>query len=220
MGDLSRVLPIVESLDVYFRQNCTERMESVKRYCELKIHEGDMVFDVGYRGSVHSFIEKHLGLHCPEIQLFANTGMHLNPSKDVTSYITYPTKIAIDCTILELIYENVISSQEPELLNIRMEDGEYEYVYNERGNTTNKNITMVQQGVLDYVEYTLSVLKEKVTQIHFDHDIEWLAMADFLRCPVSKKSASVIRSLYRPDSSQIVGGEGSNLFDYWYNCRF
>ena len=218
--DFTKLYPVIKELDEIYYESTRTYNENVREYVKMKLGaEKTMVFDVGYRGSISNFCSEFLNIDIPELQMFANTGIFFtNSQKMVESYVSYPTKIAVDASIMELLFENIISSQEPELIGVDIIEGKnYRYRYGSYP-PGNRDIDIVQDGVMRYISYSMSILKERLRNTKYDPYFEWGILVDYL-CNPESNSASVISRLNRPDSSQIKGANGDDPFGGWFFVR-
>ena len=212
-----KIYPVIAKLNDIYKESTKKYNEVVRGYVLSKINnESTIIFDVGYRASISRFCSEFLNIQIPEIQMFANTGInYVDCNNPVFSYISYPTEVATDCGILEIMFENIISSQEPELTGIGYSLSKNEYYYKFGSYSKgNRIIDDVQQGICDYIDYAMSILRERIFNLKNDPYFEWNVIVDYLKNP-DLESAGIIAKLYRPDSSQIKGIKNDDQFGGW-----
>ncbi len=206
IGPSDRLYPILPQLDAVFRESCGRVMEDVERYCRSKASaDGTALFDIGYRGSILEFLEKEIGICSFEYQMMGNAGLYLREfSGNLETYYGYTRKIQMEASAMEMLIENVISSQEPELLDVHTDDsGRAEYVFGEEV-PPSPCIEDVQRGILDYVRYAADILGGRVMDLALDHGFEFSVLEDLLSSHDTDMER-IVRDLRRPDSSQICG---------------
>lgn len=216
--DYHRLLPVISALDEIYSISTEEYTQTIKQYITDKVSGGNVaIFDIGYRASITRFCAEFMGVQIPEFQMFSNSGFnYVTCNAPVETYISYPTEIARSCSILEILFENILSSMEPELVGIGFDNDSNKFYYKFGSYPPGNNlIDQVQQGVLHYVEYSMGILKEKLLDLKSDSFFEWSIIVDYLLKP-ELSSAEIISKLYRPDSSQIKGSSQDNPFGGWY----
>lgn len=206
IGPADRLYPLLPKLDRVFRDSCGKVMENVERYCRLKASgEGTALFDIGYRGSILEFMEKEIGIPSFEYQMMGNSGLYLREfGGNLETYYGYTRKTQIEASAMEMLIENVISSQEPELLGVGTdESGKIVYRFGAEI-PSSEAIYDVQKGVLDYVRYAADVLGNRIMDLALDHGLEFSVLEDLLRSR-DPDIMKIVEDLRRPDSSQICG---------------
>ena len=219
IGDISRIYPIISELNVIFKDSCKKPIEIIDQYCKDKVGKGNCaIFDIGYRGSVHAFLKEMIGLDIPEYQMMSNYTLYTNKYQNgVKNFTFYDKKTLVDSLVPEILIENAISIQEPEMIGIDFCNGEPHYIFN-GSNATNEYIESVQRGIMDYVSYSLEIFGSNIMNLNFDQSLEFSMIHDLLKYP-SLDFALSVKNMYRPDSSQIKGSVNDDAFDYWFRCR-
>ncbi len=219
IGDPNKLLPILPSLNSYYMKNTKPLLDELIKYCTIKLdNKKSAVFDIGYRGSLCTFFNL-IGHPIDEYQLFSSPGVYLNEFADrVHSYHTYDQKRRIDTYVMEILCENTISIQEPELLEIRTSNNHFKYIFADE-DSTNANISQAQKGVMDYAQMVKNVLGDKISNLKFDHTFEPMILSELLKSP-TKPFGTIVKTMSRPESSQIKGKRNIDHMSIWYSQHF
>ena len=205
IGSVERIYPILPRLDKIFERSSSGLKQLVRNYCRSKTSkDGTAVFDIGYRGSILLFLENTIGIESFEYQMMANSGMDLRQfGSNIESYLTYSRKAQMDVPFMEMLMENIISSQEPELLGLADSVSGISYVFG-TPIPSSEEIEDVQRGILDYIRYTSEILKDRLMELILDRTFEFSMLQDILASHEPDLD-KLIDKLKRPDSSQICG---------------
>lgn len=192
-------------------------IDITNKYIHDNIKEKDsFIFDVGYRGSVGSFLLKHANMNIPIIHLYDYSFANKCYAENVKthSFITLSFKDRRTTLIAHLI-ELLISSEEGSVIGIT-EDGEYIRESNTMKENGKKNINIIQSGAIDFVKSFVNLFGSDIKDLFFDKIVFHDFIMNFLNNPMYLDSL-IFKDMDFVDSNFLVGSdkEANLVFNDW-----
>lgn len=166
----------IKELEPYFEQNSARSVNDIKAYCEEVLKEcGRLaVYDVGYRGSVCTFLDKYLGRDSIGYHLFAKENLrHSDFGKDYFQYAAmYGMQTEKESRLMNCLTEDLLNADEASVNDvIRCEDGSFIMVRDQnygQDRRQNRAIKILQRYILEYAESFSQLFQEDMRLLHFD----------------------------------------------------
>lgn len=162
----------LKELNPYFEQNTIESINNIKAYCEDTLKESGKlaIYDVGYRGSVCTFLKKYLNIDSIGYHLFAKENLR-HDSSQVNNFkyaVMYGMLTEKESKLMNCLTEDLLNAQEASVKNVEQcQDGSYIMVRDDNYKE-NVAITMLQDYILQYVDSFSNLFQEDLKLLHFD----------------------------------------------------
>ena len=221
INDMADLLPILDSLSKLYNENAEKNMVFINEYCEklLDGYEKIAVFDVGYRGSVVEYLSKRYDRRFQGYQILSYSfgDKHTIGNENTESYIKYGMETLNAVKILHNLVEDLISAEEGTAFKVSKEKDAL-IVCKEKFEKKSRNIEIIQNEVIKFIEYFLEMFKKDITELEWERFPEFDFICTFLKNPPIK-DAEVIKEMYFTDSN-FLGTINQNIYQEWYNSFF
>ncbi|MCL2607819.1 MAG: hypothetical protein FWD92_04630 [Methanomassiliicoccaceae archaeon] len=215
IGPPERYYSLLGCLEHYFIKNSQKRIQTTLEYCNTKIgaSENVAIFDVGYTGGVSRFIRNEVGMKNIGYQILSVPLSDIERNaNDIRNFINYGFETRNDTIILNQIIENIISKQEPSVLEIVKNGDSFDYIC-ENEYISDDNITQIQETIFNFCSDFIDMFKEDITALDISKYVVWDAFIRLLLNPDEKDLASISKLRFR--DSDIIKFD-SDPFVAWY----
>lgn len=160
----------INELAPYFQANAAKSVEDIRQYCKDILRDcGKLaVYDVGYRGSVCSFLKNYLGMTSRGYHLFAKENLRSNKNVDVQHAVMYGMLTEKETKLINCFTEDLLNANEASVNNIeRCEDGSYTMVRDDNF-VSDEGMSILQGYIIDYAKGFTELAKGDMQLLHFD----------------------------------------------------
>lgn len=160
----------INELDPYFQANAVKSVEDIKQYCKDVLQDcGKLaVYDVGYRGSVCSFLKSYLGIDSVGYHLFAKENLRSNKNIDVKHAVMYGLLTEKETKLINCFTEDLLNANEASVNNIEQcEDGAYTMVRDDNF-VSDEGMPILQDYIIEYAQGFSGLFRDDMQLLHFD----------------------------------------------------
>ena len=154
-----------------FKRGAQNRMDETRAYID-SIFSGrgkTAVFDVGYRGSACGILKNNFNIDTVGYHFFAKEMVkNINvEGLDVRSPIIMGLSDEQKTTVIQVLTEDLLNSQEPSVIGVKREDSEFVLLRDEHINFS-EAVDAIQTSCVEYARGVVSLLGEDFKLMRFD----------------------------------------------------